>query len=216
MKNVLLIGDSIRIGYDSYVKKALRDTCEVKYPAENCQFAQYTLRHIVEWKDLFNPQEVDLVHWNVGLWDTLILCEDECLTPPDFYAYFMDKICNRIKLLFPNAKVIFATSTPIIESRFPEGMYRLNSDVRKYNKIAVEVCKKHGFVINDLYAVLDGIPEEYYIDAAHPYTEEGTVITTNAVVRSISEILNLEYKEFVLDDEDHLKIKKKIAEVLGI
>ena len=67
-----------------------------------------------------------------------------------------------------------------------------------------------------MYSVLDGIPEEYYIDAAHPYTEEGTVITTNAVVRSISEVLNLEYKEFVLDDEDRLKIKKKIAEVLGI
>ena len=142
-KKVLLIGDSIRMGYDKYVKNYLSDSCEVYYPKDNCRFAQYTLRHLSDWKSGFNGEDLDLIHWNVGLWDTLELYDDGCLTPPEFYAFFIEKICKRIKVLFPKAKVIFATSTPVIESRFTEPHFsrRLNSNVKKYNNIAVEICK---------------------------------------------------------------------------
>ena len=217
LKKVLLIGDSVRMGYDSYVKKTLRDTCEVVYPDENCRFAQYVLRYLTLWREWLQLDEnVDLVHWNAGLWDTLILCEDGCLTPPEYYAFFIDKICNRIKTLFPKAKVIFATSTPIVESRFEKIAYRLNADVRAYNAIAVEICQKYGFAINDMYGVLDGVPEDYYIDCAHPYTIEGVTLTTNAVAKAISDALELNFREFVPDDEDVAQIQKKIDEVLGI
>ena len=44
MKKVLLLGDSIRMGYDDYVKEALDGKCEVVYDAEdNGRFAAYTL-----------------------------------------------------------------------------------------------------------------------------------------------------------------------------
>lgn len=219
MKKVLLLGDSIRIGYDSYVRKTLKDTCQVIFPEENCRFAQYVLRYLTFWKEWLNvDEELDLVHWNVGLWDTLELYDDGCLTPPEFYAYFIEKICGRIKFLFPKAKVIFATSTPVLEGEFlrPHISKRQNANVRKYNDIAVSICKKNGFIINDMYSILEGIPKNYYIDAAHPYTLEGTTLTTNAVVKVISEALDLEYKEFVPDDEDIKNIQKKINEVLGI
>jgi len=138
-KKVLLIGDSIRMGYDKYVKNYLSDSCEVYYPKDNCRFAQYTLRHLSDWKSGFNGDDLDLIHWNVGLWDTLELYDDGCLTPPEFYAFFIEKICKRIKVLFPKAKVIFATSTPVIESRFTEPHFsrRLNSNVKKYNNKTV-------------------------------------------------------------------------------
>ena len=135
------------------------------YPEENCRFAQYVLRYLTLWKEWLNlDEDLDLVHWNAGLWDTLVLCEDECLTPPDFYAYFIEKICKRIKVLFPKAKVIFATSTPIVEHRFGKDAYRLNSDVKKYNEIAVEICKKHGFEIDDLYSVTGLENKEFVSD----------------------------------------------------
>ena len=44
MKKIVLIGDSIRMGYDKYVKEALDGVADVYYPGENCRFAQYTLR----------------------------------------------------------------------------------------------------------------------------------------------------------------------------
>lgn len=71
MKKVLLIGDSIRAGYDKYLKKALEDVAEVYYPSDNCRFAEYVLRHLHDWKQGLGLDEVDLVHWNAGLWDTL-------------------------------------------------------------------------------------------------------------------------------------------------
>lgn len=216
MKKVLLIGDSVRMGYDSYVKKALAGFCEVVFPDENCRFAQYVLRYLTLWNEWFKLDDVDLVHWNVGLWDTLQLYDDGCLTPPEFYAYFIEKICKRIKTLFPKATVIFATSTPIVESRFDDVAYRLNSDVRKYNEIAIEICRKHGFAINDLYSVLDGVSEDLYIDSAHPYTIEGTTLLTNAVVKTISEALDIKCEAFVPDDEDVENINEKIKSVLGI
>ena len=216
MKKVFLIGDSVRMGYDTYVKKALNSSCEVIFPDENCRFAQYVLRYLTLWNEWLDLDDVDLVHWNAGLWDTLQLFDDGCLTPPEFYAYFIDKICKRIQTLFPKAKVVFATSTPIIESRFDDVAYRLNCDVRKYNEIAVEICRKHGFAINDLYSVLDGVSEDVYIDCAHPYTVEGTTLLTNAVIKAVSEILDIPYEEFVPDDEDIENINEKIKDVLGI
>ena len=37
MKKIVLIGDSIRMGYCEYVKNSLRDVAEVYYPPENCR-----------------------------------------------------------------------------------------------------------------------------------------------------------------------------------
>ena len=211
-KKVLLIGDSIRMGYDKYVKNYLSDSCEVYYPNDNCRFAQYTLRHLSDWKSGFNGDDLDLIHWNVGLWDTLELYDDGCLTPPEFYAFFIEKICKRIKVLFPKAKVIFATSTPVIESRFTEPHFsrRLNSNVKKYNNIAVEICQKHGFAVNDLYSLVENVPEEYYSDMTHLYMPEGTQLLTDAVIKAICDTLDIEYREFTLADYENVK------EVIGL
>ena len=213
MKKIFLIGDSIRQGYDTYVKYALKERYEVCYPADNCRFAQYTLRHLIDWKEaLFLGDDTEVVHWNAGLWDTLVLLEDGCLTPPEFYAYFIEKICLRIKKLFPRAKVIFATSTPVVEARFknPARSYRLNSDIEKYNEIAVKIAKEHGFYINDLYAAVKDVPEAYYSDMTHLYTPEGTQILTSAVLKAIGEVCYEDYGTFTLADYQAVK------EIVGV
>ncbi len=210
-KKILLIGDSIRQGYDRYVKEHLQESCAVYYPSENCKFAQYVLRHLGDWKkSLQLSEELDLIHWNAGLWDTLELYGDDCLTPPDFYAYFIEKICNRIRVLFPRAKVIFATSTPILEERLSKNFCRKNSNTEKYNEIAIEICKSYNFAINDLYAVAKKMPAHFYKDATHPYTPDGTRVLTDAVCRSICESLALPYAPFTL------KNYEEISEVVGI
>ena len=48
MKKIILIGDSIRQGYDKYVKMAFEGVAEVYYPTDNCRFTTYILRHISE------------------------------------------------------------------------------------------------------------------------------------------------------------------------
>lgn len=193
MKKVLLIGDSIRMGYDKYVKEALKGVAEVVYPHENCQFAQYVLRHLELWKrDLGLDENVDVIHWNAGLWDTLRNFDEDLLTPPEVYREFINRICKKIKRFFPNAKVIFATSTPVLEHKFSPDSYRLNKDVREFNRIAVEECMKYGFEIDDLYAVAEKFPEEYYSDCTHLRTEEGTRLMTEAVAKSVLNALEID------------------------
>ena len=41
MKKILLIGDSIRQGYDYYIKMAFEKSAEVYYPGDNCRFTGY-------------------------------------------------------------------------------------------------------------------------------------------------------------------------------
>ncbi len=196
MKKVLLIGDSIRMGYDKYVKEALKDVAEVVYPGDNCRFAQYVLRHLESWRtQLELDEKLDVIHWNAGLWDTLRNYDEDVLTPPEVYRSFINRICKKMRRFFPNAKIIFATSTPVLEHKFSKDSYRFNKDVREFNRIAVEECLKYGFEIDDLYSVAEKFPEEYYSDCTHLRTEQGTRLMTEAVVKSILKALGTNEKD---------------------
>ena len=110
-------------------------------------------------------------------------------------------------MLFPNAKVIFATSTPIVEERFtsPEISNRKNSDIEKYNKAACDIARKYGFYINDLYAVTKDVDISYYSDMTHLYTPDGAQLHTNAVLKAIGEALGENFGEFTLTDYEAVR-----------
>ena len=214
MKKVFLIGDSIRKGYDKYVKLALADTADVRYPEENCRFAQYVLRNFGDWlKRAEFDGEPDLIHFNVGLWDCLEQYGEGMLTPPDFYAAFMERICARIRRLCPTAKVIFATSTPVNEAGFndPGQFVRYNRNIEAFNTIAVETALRHGFEINDLYGLLKDKPLSFHSDATHFYTKAATEAITNQTVAHICRALDITAAEL---DYDALFGEEK--NVLGI
>lgn len=78
MKNILLLGDSIRQGYESFARDKLQGRANVFFPMENGRFAQYTLRALSEWKESLALPQIDIVHWNNGLWDTVHL--NDCPT----------------------------------------------------------------------------------------------------------------------------------------
>ena len=50
MKKIVLIGDSIRKGYDAYVQEKLAGQAQVFFPEENCRFAQYVYLNLLGWK----------------------------------------------------------------------------------------------------------------------------------------------------------------------
>ena len=200
MKNLYLIGDSIRRGYDKSVKKSLAGKANVIFPEDNCRFASYVLRYFHEFLGDVKGEDIDVVHWNAGLWDCLRLFEEEPHTPIDVYAYYIDRICKRIKKMCPNAKVIFATSTKVIPERTNKNFMRYNEDIEKYNKAAVEVVKKYGFEVNDLYSLSIALPEEAHSDWVHYYTPEGTEAFTKQVLSYV--VSALEIKEEVVYKED--------------
>ncbi len=173
MKTVFLMGDSIRMGYDRYVRDALAGEAAVYYPSENCRFAQYTLRNAHDWIEKeCQPECVDVVHWNAGLWDVARLFGDEPLTPIGQYASLLERIVLRIRKVCPNAAQIFALSTPIVEARYEqsERFMRYNAEIEAYNRAARETMERLGVPVNDLYAAACALPESAWSDPTHLHT----------------------------------------------
>ncbi len=205
MRNVLLFGDSIRQGYDKSARKTLEGIANVYFPEENCKFAAELLRLLAEEKFVEN-EKVDVVHWNAGLWDCLFLFyEEEPHAPIEIYKYYIERICKRIKIMYPNAKGIFATSVRVQSEKMPKDGIRYNEDIEKYNAAAVEIVKRYGFEVNDLYALSATLPPEAHSDFTHYYTPMGTEAFTNQVLCHIGKALDLkeipEYKEDLYTDE---------------
>ena len=180
MKKVLLLGDSIRQGYQEYVKYTLRDIADVYYPNDNGKFCQLTLRYFHDWARILSKDwsfEFDIIHFNSGLWDILRLSnEEECFNTPEEYQSLLKRIIDRIRYFYPNAKLIFALTTKVQEPGFPYGdsiAVRKNSDIEKYNGIAIEVCKENKIEVNDLWSVSNSCPEDAYSDNVHFNTKKG-------------------------------------------
>jgi lysophospholipase L1-like esterase len=166
MKTILLIGDSIRIGYQEYVKEAIKDKGKVVYPEENGRFSKYTLWAINLWiAELGKP---DIVHFNTGLWD---LHHEypmvEALSTKEEYIENLRRIINELERT--GAKLIFATTTPIAN----DGFGRSNFEIDEYNKAALKLMTEKGIEVNDLNSLVkDNLNEFMSSDKLH-LNEEG-------------------------------------------
>lgn len=207
---IVLIGDSIRQGYDKYVRMAFDGVASIYYPKENCRFTSYILRSIPDWKEGMGcGDDVDLVHWNAGLWDNLVMIDGKHHTPLDIYKENVARICDMIKILFPSAKMIFATSTPCNEEFFKTyKFHRTNAETELYNRAASEIVLEKGGAVNDLYALLKDDHMKYHSDQTHYYTKDGTRVITNQVIGCIEQSLGIKAKEL---DYDQLFDKKSDA-----
>ena len=195
MKNVLVLGDSIRIGYDKSIKASLEGIARVEFPEENCRFAAFLFRHFNDYIKLFNGEKIDVIHFNTGLWDCLRMYGEEPQTPIEIYSYFMERLCVRIKKLAPEAKVIFASSTAVISEKMESDFKRYNEEIEAYNKVALEIVRKHGFLVNDLYPISKALPDSAHSDGVHYYTEEGTRAFAEPTLEYISQALGIETPE---------------------
>lgn len=200
MKKIVLLGDSIRMGYDKYVKEALDGVAEVFYPSDNCCFSQHILRYAHEWKEKGGwPDDVDLVHWNAGLWDAAEICGDAPISSYSYYKEAIERIDRRMRLLFPKAKIVFATSTPVIE-RENCVFTRHNSIIEEFNRVALEALSCTDTVINDLYSLAASFPGKYHSDWVHFYTPEGTEALGGRVLSVICSELGIKASEVNIEN----------------
>lgn len=159
LPRVLLIGDSISIGYTRPVMKLLEGKAEVQRVKGNAGHTGMGLDRLPKWLDAKHGKW-DVIHFNWGLWD-LCYRNPESKTQgrrdkvngklthtPEQYRENLEKIVVILKKT--NAKLIWASTTPV-----PEGEAgRKVGDDTIYNRIAMEVMKKHDIPINDLHAVM--------------------------------------------------------------
>ena len=191
LPHVTLIGDSIRHGYKGVVGRELDGVAVVWSPNDNCRWCQFTLDHLDEWMISRKP---DVVHLNNGLHDMVLLePENKQRCTVEEYAERLGKIFDRITKE-TKAKLIFATTTPVLQERQPKSAYkrivRYDADPPRYNVAAVEVAKKYQLPINDLYTVVMNAGKERMLkeDGVH-FTAEGCELLGKAVAKAIREQL---------------------------
>lgn len=194
VKRIFLLGDSIRVGnggdqgYEACLRALWAGRYQVCSPAENCQFAQYALRHLHEWAADCPAKEIELVIWNCGLWDVLRMYGDGPLTPPETYELMLRRLTRRIALLFPRAKQLFLTSTPTVEERYTGPSLRRNEDIRRYNRLARAVMDEAGIPVLDLYAAAEAFPLQWRADHVH-YTREGSEALARCIAQAAERYL---------------------------
>ena len=66
LPRVLIIGDSISIGYTPRVRKLLKGKANVHRPKTNCRWSAFGNEKILDW---IGNSKWDLIHFNFGLWD---------------------------------------------------------------------------------------------------------------------------------------------------
>jgi hypothetical protein len=182
MKKVLLLGDSIRQNYQPLVTEKLAGRAEIIAPTANCCFAGFTLTCLTGWlRDLGTP---DIVHWNNGLWDTVIrFSEDGAFTPVEEYVRTMGRILRELKKT--GAHVIFATSTPVRDGHANQTADR----VKWYNHSVLPLMLREGVDVNDLWSVVYPRRDELICDDLCHLSDLGKELCAQAVVKSIEKYL---------------------------
>ena len=153
LPNVLIIGDSISIGYTPYVRQMLEGKANVVHNEGNAQHTGTGLEKLDEW---LGNTTWDVIHFNWGLWDLCYRSEQskvygnrdkvhgKVTFTPEEYGKNLEQLVLRLKQT--NAKLIFATITYI-----PKGEAgRFFGDDKIYNKVATQIMEKHNIQMNKL------------------------------------------------------------------
>lgn len=153
LPRVLLIGDSISMGYTWPVREYLKGKANVHRPAMNCG---PTTRGVANMKKWLGDKKWDVIHFNFGLHDLkyadkngkLVRTGGSQYVPKEEYAKNLDHVIHLLQET--GATLIWCTTTPV-----PEGSGgRKHGDAAKYNEVAAGVLEyKLGEdrIINDLY-----------------------------------------------------------------
>lgn len=177
IKNMLIIGDSISIGYTPYVQENLsqenylvRRIVNGRGTPENARYSTHGAEHIDRWLSQYGVEMWDVVTFNHGLHDL----HDEVATDINAYKDALREVAIKIKA--KSKLAIFINTTTVNDVG---GRHRENANVLIYNDAAIEVMEELDIPVIDLYSVSVNIFHMIY-DDVH-FSEEGYSILGNAL-----------------------------------
>jgi acyl-CoA thioesterase-1 len=197
-KRLLILGDSISIGYTPFVQKMLEGEMTVLRPMrgekpENCSGTTYGVANIDRWLQI-DGGKWDVIHFNWGLHDLKHVVpgdpkgatSDKAEDPPQATVEAYEKNLRQIvgKLKATGAKLIFATTTPVPEGKMR--VFRTDADAVRYNEAALRVMKENGIPVNDLYGFAKPRLAEIQIQPANVhFTPKGSEALAAEVVKAV-------------------------------
>ncbi len=177
---VLVIGDSISIGYTPTVKAALDQSgLQVVHNDCNAMTSTWTKSQIDTW--LNSRPSFEAITWNNGLWDIANWIN----TPAAEYAANLHTIAQKIKA--KTAHPLFVLSTQVL----PGTPYREDANGVAFNQIAVTVMQQEGIPVLDLYSVSAGIQADHVSPTDAHFTSAGYLILGNSVLGELDALYGI-------------------------
>jgi len=169
LPRVLIIGDSISMGYTLPVRRALESQANVHRIPQNGGPTSNGLKNIEKW---LGTGKWEVIHFNWGIHDLKFLPDGKRQVEAADYEANLRTLIARMKK--SGAKLIWATTTPIPEGELVPS--RRFGKVADYNAIAARVMMENDIIINDLNAWITSKLAEmqkphdvHYLDSGSDY-----------------------------------------------
>jgi acyl-CoA thioesterase-1 len=183
LPRVLLIGDSISIGYTLQVRELLKNKANVHRIPVNGGATEVGLAKMKEW---LGEGHWDVIHFNFGLHDAKFASETTQRATRDQYAENLRTLVAQMKAT--GARLIFATTTPVPKGGVLTPTRKFDS-IPARNEIAVQVMKDNGVAIDNLYAVVFPVMEKVGRPNDVHFAPEGYDLLAKAVASTIETAL---------------------------
>jgi lysophospholipase L1-like esterase len=186
--NVLIVGDSISMGYTPIVQKALAPDINIEHNDGNGGSTERGVTSIKKW---LGNKQWDIILFNFGLHDLVYkdslnkydVVKGKIAVPLEVYRKNLESIVS--KLRETTAKLIFINTTVVPEN----SIGRKVEDPAKYNAVALEVMKKNGIQVLDLYTASQTIHPANSKPGNVHYTDKGYELLADLIIKAIKSAL---------------------------
>lgn len=182
LPRVLLIGDSISIGYTLPVRDLLKGKANVHRIPENGGPTPNGTAKLAKW---LSTNQWDVIHFNWGLHDLKSMEDGK---PQVSLADYEKNLRELVKQLqATKAKLLWCATTPVPDAKLSPP--RRDSDVQAYNAVAKKVMDESKIPTNDLYAYTLPKLAEVQRPANVHFSTTGSEFLAKKVAKSIEEAL---------------------------
>ena len=192
LPRVLLIGDSISMGYTIPVREMLKSKANVHRPPANCGDSARGLKNLDSWLNTDGNDKWAVIHFNFGLHDLKYMVGNKYVNPPEgkqvasteTYEKNLRELVARLQKT--GAKLIWATTTPV-----PDGtLGRIKDEEQKYNAVAEKVMNDNHIPIDDLWQIAHRDQSTIQRPKNVHYTDAGYQELAASVTKTIETALN--------------------------
>lgn len=226
LPNVLILGDSISIGYTLQVRALLKDKANVFRAMTpdgkrrmNCNGTTDGVANVDQW---LAGHRWSVIHFNWGLHDLKHVKaagtndksndpNDPVQATVDVYRRNLEAITAKLKAT--GARLIFATTTPVAPGTL--NPLRDPDAPRRYNATALEIMKTSGIRVNDLFAFCEPQLDKLQLPKNVHFKKEGSEALAKQVAAAIREELAARTSPHAADARDKPNIVYILADDLG-
>jgi N-sulfoglucosamine sulfohydrolase len=174
LPRVLLIGDSISIGYTLPVREMLKGRANVHRIPENGGPSSKGIQKLDQW---LGKEKWDLIHFNWGLHDLKFMENDKRQVSLDDYERNLTEIVDRLKQT--GASLIWASTTPVPHGNLKP--LRKPGDDLIYNLVAKRIMRDKQVAVNDLYTLANSQLDQIQRPENVHFTPDGSRLLAKQV-----------------------------------